>query len=80
MATRNQNPYLGASDIKWRHKKFSYTSGNLIYLGKSLNHNPSTSAGQLWWIWKFIYSGTDVIDIIGPLSGNWDDRATLTWT
>ena len=82
MALRNHNPMLGAQDIdsKWRHIKYDYTSGNLDYIGFSLTHKASTSSGNLWWIWKFVWNATpNVIGREGYLVGNWDDRASLGW-
>lgn len=80
MATRNHNPYLESTDIKWKDQRFDYTSGNLDYLGRSLIHKASTSESTLWWIWKYSFDGSDNLTRIeGPLTGNWDDRAALAW-
>ena len=69
-------------DIKWRDQRFAYDgSDNLIYLGRSIVPIASTSSGGLWWVWKYSYDGSDNLTRIqGPESGNWDDRASLTWT
>jgi hypothetical protein len=80
MATGNYNPYLAAAEINWRDKRYDYTSGNLDYIGFSLSHDPSTSEGQRWWIWKYTWNATpNVTRMEGPVPGNWDDRASLNW-
>ena len=82
MATRNHNPMLGVHDLdaKWRDIKYDYTSGNLDYMGFSIQHNASTSVGNFWWIWKFTWDLTPNLERReGYLVGNWDDRASLNW-
>lgn len=80
MAKRINNPYLeDTSSIHWMDTKLDYTSGDLDYKGSSLSHKASTSASELWWIWKYTWDGTDLVRIEGPLTGNWDDRASLDW-
>lgn len=64
---------------KWRDKKFDYTSGELDYKGFSLTPNASTSEA-IWWIWKYTYTGTNIIREQGPEYGSWDGRAALDWT
>lgn len=63
----------------WKDKRFDWTSGDLDYMGLSTTHKASTSAGDLWWIFKFTWSGGNPTRIEGPLNGNWDDRASLSW-
>lgn len=80
MATRNQNPFIGSTDIQWRDERYAYDgSGNMIYMGRSLVPNASTSQGGLWWVWKFTYDASDVLQRRQSDSGNWDDRTTLRW-
>jgi hypothetical protein len=62
----------------WRQKKFDYTGSDLIYLGCNATSGEGTDVGT-WVVWKFSYTGTDVTTIEGPLTGAWDDRATLDW-
>lgn len=83
MATRNHNPLLGMQDLdsKWRDVRYDYTSGNLDYIGFCLSNKGSTSAGEIWWIWKFTWDATPNLSRRqGYLVGNWDDRADLDWT
>lgn len=63
----------------YKRKLFEYSDGKLIYMGKNSNNNAPTAAIG-WSIWKFSYSGDDIIGIEGPLIGAWDDRATLDWS
>ena len=80
MAARNHNPYIGdRSDIKWKDKRLAYSGDDLVYMGNSLIHKASTSTGNLWFIWKYSYTVGVLTRIEGPLTGNWDDRATLNW-
>jgi hypothetical protein len=76
----NRNPYLAAAEINWRDKRYDFTSGNLDYIGRTLNPNASASAGQLWWIWKYTWDVASKLSRMeGPFPGNWDDRASLDW-
>lgn len=63
----------------WKDQRFAYSSGKLQYRGLSTTHKASTSSGNLWWIWKYTYSGNDCTRIEGPLNDDWDDRASLSW-
>ena len=81
MAVRNQNPFIGSTEPQWRDEKYDYDgSGNMIYLGRSLAPVASASEGELWWIWKFTYDGSDVLQRRQSDSGNWDDRVALGWS
>lgn len=63
-----------------RDKRFDWTSGSLDYKGVSPVEKASVSAGSLWWIKKFTWTSSNLTRVQGPLQGNWDDRATLSWT
>jgi len=69
----------GELDLYWKHKLLDFTSGNLDYFGRSTTHKAATDAGDLWWIWKYTWSGGNLTVIEGPLNDNWDDRASLAW-
>ena len=63
----------------WHDQRFDYAGGsNLIYRGVHEMHDMST-ANEDWEIWKYTYSGSDIIRIEGPLRGSWDGRAALVW-
>ena len=65
----------------WQDHKVAYDgSDNIIYVGLSVVHDPSTATGNNWWILKITYDVSDnITDIEGPLAGNWDTRTTLDW-
>lgn len=63
----------------WKDQRFDYTSGDLDYKGLSQIHKAATDIGDLWWIWKYTWSGANLVRIEGPLNGVWDSRAALGW-
>lgn len=67
------------AEYYWLDKRFDWTSGDLDYLGFSTTHKASTSTGNLWYIMKFTWSSGNPTRIEGPLVGNWDGRAALSW-
>ena len=69
----------GVASDSWKDQKFDYTSGDLDYKGLSVTHNAATDAGDLWSIWKYTWVGDNPTRIEGPIIGNWDDRAGLSW-
>ena len=66
-------------DIVWLDLRLDFTSGNLDYKGSSRISVASTSAGDLWYVWKYTWSTGDLVRVQGPIVGNWDDRAALSW-
>jgi hypothetical protein len=63
----------------WRQKRFAYdVSDNLEYLGFHWKENVETSE-ETWAVWKMTYTGDNITLIEGPLTGSWDNRATLDW-
>lgn len=65
--------------IYWRQKLFAYdASGNIEYLGNNASREAATS-DDTWVVWKMIYTGTALTEIQGPITGIWDNRATLDW-
>ena len=63
----------------WRQKKFAYDGdGNLIYIGCHSIGDTLTSDDN-WAVWKFSYTDGNLTDIEGPITGIYDDRATLNW-
>ena len=62
----------------WRDQQFEYTDSLLTYRGVHYDHNKG-DADENWEIWKYTYSSALLVRIEGPLSGAWDDRATLDW-
>jgi len=63
----------------WRVTKLAYDAGdNLEYIGRNAQMDAATSDAT-WAIWKLIYTGSALTDIEGPITGVYDDRATLDW-
>ena len=62
----------------WKQKRFDFTTGDLDYMGKHKNQNAPTSDSD-WIVWKFTWSSSLPTVIKGPLSGSWDNRASLLW-
>jgi len=62
----------------WRQKLIEYTSGLPDYIGCHYSEKAPTSDAD-WSVWKFTWVGSDCTKIEGPLSGAWDNRATLSW-
>lgn len=62
----------------WKDQRFDYTTGNLDYRGCNITHKAGTDA-ETWYIWKYTWSGGNLLHIEGPLIGAWDNRATLNW-
>jgi hypothetical protein len=61
----------------WKDQRFDYdSSGNIIYKGVSAVLNADTTM-PYWYVWKYIYSGSNVSQIKGPVPGPWDGRAGL---
>lgn len=60
--------------------RYDYASATVTYIGKSVVHKADTAAGGLWYIWKYTYNETPApTRIEGPINGNWDDRASISW-
>jgi hypothetical protein len=64
----------------WRQKRFDWNAGtgNLDYIGFHAESDALTS-GDNWTVWKLTYTGSDLTLIEGPITGIWDNRATLDW-
>ena len=63
----------------WRQKQLAYdASDNLEYIGFHSQGDVLTSDGN-WVVWKLVYTGDNLTSIEGPITGVWDDRATLDW-
>ena len=63
----------------WRRKLFAYdASSNLEYIGCNAERDAATS-DDTWAVWKFTYTGSDLTQIEGPITGIYDNRATLDW-
>lgn len=71
-------PDLIALESYWRDQRLEYTSGLVDYIGRHHQHKAPTS-NENWAIWKFTWTGSDCIRIEGPLTGAWDNRASLAW-
>ena len=67
-----------ADNSKWKATRLDYTSGDLDYKGLHENNKANTDDGN-WRIWKYTWSGDNPVLIEGPLSGSWDNRASLEW-
>lgn len=66
------------ADAYWKQKRYDYTSGNLDYAGHHTSVTAATSDAE-WRVYKYTWSGTNITRIQGPITGAWDDRATLAW-
>ena len=63
----------------WKDVRFDYGTGDLDYRGCNITHKAATDE-ETWEIWKFTYDvSNNVTRIEGPLSGSWDNRASLDW-
>lgn len=62
----------------WKETRLDFTSGSLDYRGLNANHGAATSL-ETWQVWKFTWSGGNLVRIEGPLQGSWDGRADLSW-
>ena len=63
----------------WHDERKDYdVGGNLIYRGVHEMHNIAVT-DENWEVWKYTYTGSNVVRIEGPLRGTWDGRATLAW-
>ena len=70
---------LIALDAYWAIKLFDYVGGvNIIYQGTHYIHKASADDPN-WAVWKYTYSGNNITQIEGPLTGSWTNRATLGW-
>ena len=80
MALDHGNPWAEHREPKWLKTNIDSDSGTIDYVGSSLKANPSTSAGEFWWIEKLTWNaaGTIPTKIEGPFRGNWDERTTMT--
>lgn len=59
--------------------RYAYdVNDNMIYMGFNLIHKAATS-DSTWNVWKFTYSGSNLVRKEGPLEGSWDNRASLGW-
>ena len=67
-------------EAPWRDERYEYnTDGLMIYMGRSLTPNASTSTGSLWFVWKFSYEVSLRLTRRQRDNGNWDDRTSLNW-
>ena len=64
--------------IDWLDMRMEYSSSELRYMGLNSTHKADTSS-ETWYICKYTYSGDGIARIEGPLTGAWDDRASLAW-
>ena len=65
-------------DCYWKDRRYEYSAGNLIYKGTNTTHKAATTA-ETWYVWKYTWSGDDMVRCEGPLTGQWDNRASLSW-
>lgn len=62
----------------WRVKLYDWTSGDLDYIG--CHDQPlALITDENWAVWKLTWSGGNVTQIEGPLTGTYNGRATLDW-
>ena len=66
------------ADIQWLDRRFEWSSGDLAYKGLHLNRGASESDPG-WYIWKYTWSNGNPIRIEGPIMGEWNNRASLSW-
>lgn len=58
--------------------RFDFSGSDLIYLGKHLSNGAATSDTG-WKISKYTWQSGVPTRIQGPLTGSWDNRASLSW-
>jgi hypothetical protein len=62
----------------WKDIRIDNASGNVDYLGKVVTHKESLDSPS-WYIKKFTWSGGMPVRIEGPIQGEWNKRASLSW-
>ena len=65
-------------DLYWRVRRFEYSGGDVKYIGCNEDLKAPTSEST-WVVWKYSYTSGDVSLIEGPITGAWDNRATMGW-
>jgi hypothetical protein len=58
--------------------RMEYSANDLIFKGIHATHKALTSDVN-WLVWKYTWSGEDLVRIEGPLEGSWDNRGSLGW-
>ena len=64
--------------LYWKDQRFDYGSGDLDYKGIHFMHDAG-GTDESWHIWKYSWSGGNLVRIEGPLVGTWTGRAALGW-
>lgn len=63
----------------WKIQQYEYdVDNNPIYIGKNAKHDSGDDESS-WGIWKLTWTTGNLTLMEGPLTGSWDDRATLSW-
>ena len=62
----------------YRDVRYAYTGSKIEYMGLHDTHDEDTSDTE-WLVWKYTYSGNNVVRVEGPLEGAWDNRESLGW-
>jgi hypothetical protein len=78
VAMDGDNNAMPNDDFMWYDQRMDYTTGDLDYRGVSKIHKADVG-DDVWWIWKYTWSGSNCERIEGPLIGNWTGRAALDW-
>ena len=69
---------IDSGDCYWKDRRYEYSGESLIYKGLNVVHKAETTA-ETWYIWKYTWSGDNMTRCEGPLTGQWDNRASLAW-
>ena len=72
------SPLADALPMDQRYEWQGTEPALLIFKGIHPTHKALTSDTH-WFIWKFSYSGGNMVRQEGPLEGSWDNRAGLGW-
>lgn len=63
----------------WRQRRYAYdASDNIEYIGFHPKKDAPTSDSN-WAVWKLTYTSDTLTLMEGPITGIWDNRATLDW-
>jgi hypothetical protein len=70
---------IAVLDGIWHDVRMEYgATGLLTYRAVHEMHDVAITDPD-WEVWKYTYSGSDIVRIEGPLHGSWDGRALLEW-
>ena len=62
----------------WRCKRLAWSGSDLVYVGFNERLDAGTNI-DTWAVIKLTWAGSTLTMVEGPITGVWDDRATLAW-